>query len=136
MAKVLPMIKRRAITSLSSSCPDELEISIRDQLTSMNLAERAGFIQTLTLEMKRTGLHIGVYLARLGIPWVGLRDLTLTHAGRLVCFLIITSRGMFVYDPLRRKATKLLDGIDWLYASKWTPQIYRKLNLDAEVRGK
>jgi len=45
----------------------------------------------------------------------------------------ITSRGMFVYNPLTLKTTKVLDGIEWLYLSKWTPQIYSRLNLTVEA---
>ncbi len=48
----------------------------------------------------------------------------------------ITSRGMFVYDPITRKATKLLNGTEWLSLSKWTPQIYSKLSLEPEAQGK
>lgn len=48
----------------------------------------------------------------------------------------ITSRGMFVYNPLTRRTTKVLDGIEWLSLSKWTPQIHHQLNPGAEGHGK
>lgn len=35
----------------------------------------------------------------------------------------ITSRGMFVYDPLTRKVSRVLENLDWLDASKFTRAI-------------
>jgi hypothetical protein len=32
----------------------------------------------------------------------------------------ITSRGMYVYDPITRKTRQVLDNLDWLHASKYT----------------
>jgi hypothetical protein len=48
----------------------------------------------------------------------------------------ITSRGMFVYNPLTLRTTKVLDGIEWLSLSRWTPQVYTKPNLGAEAHEK
>jgi hypothetical protein len=31
----------------------------------------------------------------------------------------ITNRGMFMYDPKRKKTTKVMDGMDWLNQAKW-----------------
>jgi hypothetical protein len=31
----------------------------------------------------------------------------------------ITNRGMYVYDPATKQTTKVMDGLDWLDASKW-----------------
>ncbi|MEW6131146.1 MAG: hypothetical protein AB1757_29210 [Acidobacteriota bacterium] len=39
----------------------------------------------------------------------------------------ITAKGMYVYDPFTRKTTKLMDGIEWLDAAKWTGQLATRM---------
>ncbi|MCI0485719.1 MAG: Mov34/MPN/PAD-1 family protein [Blastocatellia bacterium] len=39
----------------------------------------------------------------------------------------ITSRGMYVYDPATKKVSLVMEGLDWLDASKWTEEVYSKL---------
>ena len=39
----------------------------------------------------------------------------------------LTCRGMYVYDPSIKKINKILDGLDWLESSKWTPEVYLML---------
>jgi len=105
----------------------------------------------------------GHYTGRLAHPWRGFRQtfflwdsravvIVHTHPNRVdpmpseqdemvarkytVPMFTITSKGMFVYNPLTQKTTKVLERIDWLYLSKWTPQVYRKLISNAEAHGK
>lgn len=35
----------------------------------------------------------------------------------------ITNRGMYVYDPATKRTSKVMDGMDWLDASKWPVRI-------------
>jgi len=35
----------------------------------------------------------------------------------------ITISGMYVYDPATRKTRKVVDGLDWLYPSRWTQEM-------------
>ena len=39
----------------------------------------------------------------------------------------LTCRGMYVYDPITKKMNKIMDGLDWLESSKWTPGVYLTL---------
>lgn len=39
----------------------------------------------------------------------------------------ITSSGMYAYDPATKFTIQVLDGLDWLKPSKWTPDVYRNL---------
>lgn len=38
----------------------------------------------------------------------------------------ITSRGMYVYDPLTKKVSRVLDSLDWLDASKFSKGMFAK----------
>lgn len=38
----------------------------------------------------------------------------------------ITSKGMFVYDPFTKKVTQVLDGLNWLDASKFSSRLFAK----------
>jgi hypothetical protein len=38
----------------------------------------------------------------------------------------ITSRGAYVYDPITRKISKLMDNLDWLEVSNWTRGLFAK----------
>jgi hypothetical protein len=42
----------------------------------------------------------------------------------------ITNRGMYVYDPVTRRTSKVKDGLDWLDASKWPVRIAQKRSDD------
>jgi hypothetical protein len=45
-------------------------------------------------------------------------DLKIADRFRVPVFTI-TSSGMYVYDPIRKKITKIWNGLDWLKPSKW-----------------
>lgn len=112
MAKVISMIKRSARPVLDSEAADDLGSLIRDQLTSKSFAERASFVETLTLELRRLNLSIGVYLALLGIPRDDPQEVTPTELGHLIRFLLLNvpqarpalgraaaQHGLRVWDP-------------------------------------
>jgi len=39
----------------------------------------------------------------------------------------ITMEGMFVYDPVTQKTSKVMEGLDWLKPSRWTKKKVAKL---------
>jgi hypothetical protein len=88
MAKAIPMIKRSAMP-IDSKAANDLRSLIRDQFTSKSFAERASFVATLTLELRRINLSIGVYLALLGIPRDDPQEVTPTEVGHLIRFLLL-----------------------------------------------
>ena len=44
-----------------------------------------------------------------------------------VLMFTITVKGMFVYDPFKRKTNIVMDGIDWLNPAKWTDELAAKM---------
>ncbi len=38
----------------------------------------------------------------------------------------ITSRGMYVYDPVTRKLSKVMSNLDWLDVSNWSKRLFAK----------
>ena len=44
-----------------------------------------------------------------------------------VLMFTITLRGMFVYDPFTKKISRVMEGIDWLDAAKWTDKLAAKM---------
>jgi hypothetical protein len=44
-----------------------------------------------------------------------------------VLMFTISHRGMYVYDPQSKKTSAVMQGVDWLDASKWTDELSMKM---------
>jgi hypothetical protein len=52
-------------------------------------------------------------------------DITVANKYRVPIFTI-TSRGMYVYDPVTRKTSRVMSNLDWLEFPKWRPGLMAK----------
>ncbi len=59
-------------------------------------------------------------------PKPALEDMKIADKYQVLMFTL-TIRGMYVYDPVTRKTSTVMVGLDWLDESKWTDELALKM---------